>query len=269
MGWTGALGTASGYVGMLAWLPQVRQTWATRQAADISWLGLWGIFLGIEYVLAYAWAIKSTPLLVSITPNAALVAAIIVGKDRADLDRPSWRLLLMFGASLAIVQASRWTLPAYLLGTAGGCVGVVSWIGQARRAWRRRSVADYSLACLVASWLATAGLVGYGFLIRSNPLITTQAAVNALVGALLAAKVAARLTRRREIRRRSPPRAVPLRPPRLYGGASRSSTDAENRAVDGLAVRAARSEASPCESVSGTTSDADVKREDGAGQGLV
>ncbi len=78
---------------------------------------------------------------------------------------------------------------AELVGYAAGILTVGSYVPQVVRAWRTRSTRDLSVGTFVL--LTTSGIVWmlYGMLIRSVPVIVTNAGMVSLTGALVLAKL--------------------------------------------------------------------------------
>lgn len=79
-------------------------------------------------------------------------------------------------------------MTAELVGYAAGCLTVGSYIPQVIHAWRTRRTQDLSFSTFALLTTSAFTWIAYGVLIRSIPVLLTNAGMAALTGALVFAK---------------------------------------------------------------------------------
>ena len=189
-----AMATIGGYVGVVAWWPQLRKTARSKRAADISYIYLQLTLWTVALWMAYGLQTRSGPLVAVQVPNYICAATLAALKGRSDnFSAIFWRFAAVAVAVDAAVLLTMDLVPAFLLGTLGGWLGVGSWLAQVVRAWRRRSAADFSTWCLGAVLVCTLAWIAYGVARHSVPLQSTQSATACLLACLLTFKLAPRV----------------------------------------------------------------------------
>ncbi len=79
--------------------------------------------------------------------------------------------------------------PSWIIGVLAGTLTTVSFVPQVVKAWRTRSLADFSLSMLLTFVLGVALWVVYGVMIGGGPVVISNAVTLALALALLAMKL--------------------------------------------------------------------------------
>ncbi|PXX59332.1 uncharacterized protein with PQ loop repeat [Nocardia tenerifensis] len=188
--WIEAIGTVSGAISLVAWLPQLKLTWQTRKAGDISWSYLVAVVASIQCWVHYGSLKGSASLVATQVVGGALVGALMVFKVRADRDTgAAVRVAAASVAVAAVILSARGQVPVEFIGTVGGCIALAAWLPQLARTYRTRSAADLSLAYLLAGLSSSAGFILYGLLIDSASLIVTQIPNCGLVVSLILLKL--------------------------------------------------------------------------------
>lgn len=186
----GALLTAS-------FAAQVIRTWVTSSARDISWSWLIAFTDGISLWAVYSYRANALSLLISEAATAALLAALIAAKLRADRGTrgaPIVRLWVL-PAGLALLGAASVALaPLLPIALTGGLAGIYTtgaFIPQVTHTWRTRSARDVSWAWLVTFTVSVLVWLHYAARKGSIPLLLTQIATLALLAVLIAGKLPA------------------------------------------------------------------------------
>ncbi len=79
--------------------------------------------------------------------------------------------------------------PSWIIGVLAGTLTTASFVPQVVKAWRTRSLADFSLSMLLTVALGVALWVVYGVMIGGAPIVIFNAVTLALALALLAMKL--------------------------------------------------------------------------------
>ena len=79
--------------------------------------------------------------------------------------------------------------PSSVVGFVAGTLTTLSFVPQVTKCWRRKSVADLSLAMLVAFTGGVALWVVYGLIVHAPPVVAANVVTLILAGALLAMKM--------------------------------------------------------------------------------
>jgi MtN3 and saliva related transmembrane protein len=78
------IGLVAGGWGIASWTPQLRKTWRTHSAKDLSWLALSGLAGGVALWIVYGALIHSIALLVTQGITEVLMVSLMLFKLRAD-----------------------------------------------------------------------------------------------------------------------------------------------------------------------------------------
>ncbi len=84
MDWIMLLGLAAGTLTTIAFVPQVRKTWKTKSARDMSFGMLATFCTGVLLWLVYGLLIRSLPVILANTVTLLLAGAILALKIRYD-----------------------------------------------------------------------------------------------------------------------------------------------------------------------------------------
>ena len=80
--WIEALGLVAGMLGIVAWVPQVREVWVNKRHDGISIPTFLIVALSLSLWLAYGFLVDSIAMIFANTLTLSIIAAVIIGVMR-------------------------------------------------------------------------------------------------------------------------------------------------------------------------------------------